>query len=253
MDQATHWNWLLTNLIAAFLLPPLSLLVLGAFGFRQLGRRPKLGRSLLGLSLLGFWLLSTPFVAGRLLATLQVPYAPITGEEAEAIVVLGGGLYRTAVEYGGGSTLNPRTLERVRYAAWLHRKTGKPILVTGGALETLEPEGRLMRAVLEREFGVPVAFVEDRSANTRENARFSAGLLRGAGIRRIYLVSHVWHLPRAIPEFRREGFAVVPAGTGYQSFDSLGLFDFVPSANALAQSYYAFHEWVGLIWYRIRN
>jgi uncharacterized SAM-binding protein YcdF (DUF218 family) len=253
MDQAINWNWLTTNLIAAFLLPPLSLLVLGAFGFRQLGRRPGLGRSLLALSLLGFWLLCTPFVARCLLTTLQIPYVPIQGDEAEAIVVLGGGLYRRGVEYGGGSVPNSRTLERVRYGAWLHRKTGKPILVTGGALLGAEPEGRLMRAVLEQEFGVPVAWTEERSANTRENARFSAELLRSAGIRRIYLVSHVWHLPRAIPEFEREGFVVVPAGTGYQSLDTVGPFDFVPSANALAQSYYAFHEWIGLIWYRIRN
>lgn len=253
MDQAINWNWLITNLVAAVLLPPLSLLVLGVAGFGQLGRRPKLGRSLLALSLLGLWLLSTPFVAGRLIATLQVPYVPIAGDEAEAIVVLGGGLYRTAMEYGGGSTLNSRTLERVRYAARLHRRIGKPILVTGGALENLDSEGKLMRAILEQEFGVPVAWMEDRSANTRENARFSAELLRNAGIRRIYLVSHVWHLPRAIPEFEREGFAVVPAGTGYQSFDTLRLFDFVPNASALASSYYAFHEWIGLIWYRIRN
>lgn len=253
MDQATNWSWLITNFVAAFLLPPLSLLVIGAAGFRQLGRRPRLGRRLLGLSLVGLWLLCTPFVAGRLLASLQVPYVPITGAEAEAIVVLGGGLYRTALEYGGGSGLNSRTLERVRYAAWLYRKNGRPILVTGGALEDMEPEGRLMSAVLEQEFGVPVAWVEDRSANTRENARFSADLLKNAGIRRIYLVSHVWHLPRAIPEFEALGFTVVPAGTGYPSSQTARLLDFIPNASALASSYYAFHEWIGLIWYRIRN
>jgi uncharacterized SAM-binding protein YcdF (DUF218 family) len=248
-----NWSWLTTNLIAIFLLPPLNLLWLGALGFRQLDRRPRLGRNLIGASLFGFWLLCTPFVAQRLLASLEVPYVPIAGDEAEAIVVLGGGIHSEAVEYGGGSTLHGRTLERVRYAAWLHRKTGKPLLVTGGAAEGREAEGPLMRAVLEQEFGVPVAWVEDRSANTRENARFSAVLLKNAGIRRIYLVSHVWHLSRAIPEFEREGFTVVPAGTGYQPTGAPRLFDFLPSAGALANSYYACHEWIGLMWYRIRN
>jgi uncharacterized SAM-binding protein YcdF (DUF218 family) len=248
-----EWNWLATNLVSAFLLPPLNLLLLGAVGFGQLARRPRLGRRLIGIAILGLWLLCTPFVAQRLLATLEVPYVPITGDEAEAIVVLGGGLNSEAAEYGGGSTLNWRTLERVRYGAWLHRRIGKPVLVTGGAPEGDLPEGRLMRAVLEREFGVPVAWVEDRSSNTRENARYSAGYLRSAGIRRIYLVSHVWHLPRAIREFEREGLTVVPAGTGYQPTGASRLFDFFPSARALATSYYAFHEWIGLIWYRIRD
>ncbi len=247
-----NWSWLATNFIAIWLLPPLNPLWLGAVGLWLLARRPRLGRSLIGIALLGLWLLCTPFVAQRLLATLEVPYAPITGDEAEAIVVLGGGLRYGAVEFDGGATLNARTLERVRYGAWLWRKTGKPLLVTGGAPDGEQAEGTSMRAALEREFGVPVAWVESRSANTRENARFSAELLKSAGIGRIYLVSHAWHLPRAIPEFEREGFTVIAAGTGYQPVCGLGFFDFFPSASALASSFYAFHEWIGLIWYRIR-
>lgn len=246
-----HWSWLVKNLVAAVLLPPLNLLLLGTVGHGLLRRRFRPGRTMIGVALLGLWLLCTPFVAQRLLATLEIPYAPVSGDEAGAIVILGGGLYPEAVEYGGGATLNSRTLERVRYGAWLHRKTGKPILVTGGAPGGDAPEGPLMRSALESEFGVPVAWTEDRSDNTRENARFSAELLNAAGVRRIYLVSHVWHLPRAIREFERAGLAVVPAGTGYQPRDEHRLFDFIPSASALASSYYACHEWIGLLWYKL--
>jgi uncharacterized SAM-binding protein YcdF (DUF218 family) len=253
MDHATHWNWLATNLVAAFFLPPLNLLLLGVVGVTQVVRRPRLGRGLVGISLIGLWLLCTPFVADRLLATMDVPYVPIRGDEADAIVVLGGGLYRDTIEFGGGGSINSRTLERVRYGAMLRRKTGKPILVAGGAPERFAAEGPLMRAVLEQEFQVPVAWVEDRSLNTRENARFSAVLLRAAGIRRIYLVSHAWHLSRAIPEFEREGLVVVPAGTRFQSGQINWPFDFIPSATALGQSYFACHEGLGLIWYRLRH
>jgi uncharacterized SAM-binding protein YcdF (DUF218 family) len=253
MDQAVNWSGFAINLVAALLLPPSSLLILGAVGLRQLGRRPGLGRSLLGLSLVGLWLLCTPFVSERLLASLEIPYVPIRGDEADAIVILGGGVHPGGLEYGTGSVLATRTIERVRYGAWLHRRTGKPILVTGGAPPGLASEGRLMRALLEEEFGIPVAFAEERASNTHENARFSAEWLGSAGIRRIYLVSHVWHLPRAIPEFEREGFAVVPAGIGYQTLKDLGPFDFIPSASSLTASYYALHEWVGRLWYRLRH
>lgn len=244
-----QWTWLFTNLISAFLLPPLNLLLLGVFGYRRLARHPRSGRMLVGLCLAGFWLLCTPWVANGLLGTLLPPCRPIRGDEAEAIVVLGGGTRADTPEYGG-DTVNARTLERLRYGAWLHRRTDKPLLVTGGVIGEIEAEGRMMREILEREFRVPVRWSEERSTNTRENARHSAEILRGAGIRRIYLVSHAWHLPRAIAEFEREGFEVIPAGTGYPSGEPASLFDFLPSAQALVASYFAFHEWVGIVWYR---
>ena len=53
-------------------------------------------------------------------------------KSAQAIVVLGGGLYFDTPEYGG-DTVGGSTLERLRYAATIARKTNLPVLVTGGA------------------------------------------------------------------------------------------------------------------------
>ena len=55
--------------------------------------------------------------------------------EAQAVVVLGGGLRRDALEYGG-DTLGTFTLERVRYGAHVAKRTGLPVLVTGGVVFT---------------------------------------------------------------------------------------------------------------------
>lgn len=246
-------SWLLTHFVAAFLLPPFSLLLAGAAGVLLLKRRRRLGKGLIVACLAGLWLLSTPIVAGRLLGSLVPEHVPVSGGEADAIVILGGGRIKDSLEYGG-DTLKHFTLERVRYGALLARRWDKPVLVTGGTPEgDGVAEGQLMRAALENEFRVPVRWVEDRSRNTRENARFSAQMLREAGIRRIYLVTHVWHLPRAIPEFEAEGFTVVPAGTGHKRPGDLEVFDFLPNAQALHASYLASHEWLGLAWYRLRN
>lgn len=247
------WNWFITNLFAALLLPPFNMIVIGAIGFWQLKMRPRLGLGLIAGGLLGPGLLSIPYVSSCLLATLQVPPLSTSDHDADIIVILGGGIRSSAPEYDGSATINARTLERLRYGASLYRKTGKPILVTGGAPEGYAAEGPIMRSILENEFGVPVRWVESRSLNTRENARFSARILRQAGIRRIYLVSHSWHLSRAVPEFEREGLEVVPAGTGYVSIDRLEPFDFVPSYWAITNSGLAIHEWIGLAWYRIRG
>jgi uncharacterized SAM-binding protein YcdF (DUF218 family) len=245
-------SWLITNFIAAFLLPPLSLLLIAGAGLWYLRRRPLLGKTLIAFSLALLWLLATPVVADRLLALLDPVSQPITGAEADAIVILSGGTYANSVEYGG-DTVNRFTLERIRYGAWLARRIGKPILVSGGAPMAGLAEGQLMRTVLESEFAVPVRWVEDRSLNTRENARFSAEILREAGIQRIFLVSHAWHLKRAVPEFEGEGLLVIPAGTDYFRHGTVLPMDWLPNAKALFNSYLAMHEGIGLIWYRIRN
>lgn len=247
-------GWLVTNLIAALLLPPLCLLILGGWGvwLMRSRRHQRLGRALIVLSGAALWLLSTPYLAGLMLDALKPPYGPIRGDEAEAIVILSAGGYRDNLEYGG-DTVGRLTLERVRYGAKLARKTGKPVLVTGGAPAGGVPEGQSMRKVLEREFGIPVRWVEVRSVNTRENALYSAELLKPAGVKRIFLVTHAWHLKRAIPEFQRAGLTVVPAGIGYTAAGAAGVMDFVPSARGLQDSHYALHEGIGLIWYRMRH
>ncbi len=247
-------GWLVTQLFAAFLLPPLNLILtcaLGAWWLRT-RRRQRLGRALIWLSVVGLWLLATPYLAEQLLDALKPPYRPIQAEAADAIVILGGGALRGNVEYGG-DTVSRLSLERLRYGAWLARATAKPVLVTGGAPEGGVAEGALMRAVLEREFGIPVRWVEDRAVNTLENARYSAEILRAAGVRRIFLVTHAWHLRRAIPEFERSGLTVIPAGVGYTANAHRNLLDFLPSVRGLTDSYFALHEGLGLIWYRMRN
>lgn len=246
-------TWLLTNLIAAFLLPPLSPLIVGLAGLVLLKRRRGLGRALIATSLVSIWLLSTPIVAALLLDALKPPPLTFTGKEADVIVILGGGRIPGSVEFGG-DTPGRFTLERVRYGAWLAKKLRKPILVTGGSPDGGIPEGEMMRASLEQEFAVKdVRWVEAASNNTRENARLSARLLKTAGIDRVYLVTHAWHLARATPEFEATGLRVIPAGTGYSLPERANPLDYVPNAKALHDSGLAVHEWIGLLWYRIRN
>lgn len=246
-------SWLLTNIFAAFLLPPLNLLLVGVAGLWLLRRGRKPGRSLIIISLAGLWLLSTPLISAVLLDSLKPTPVALTGKEADAIVILGGGSNRDSLEFGG-DTLNRFSIERVRYGARLAKSLHKPILVTGGAPEGGSlSEGEIMSAALRDEYGVATKWVEPYSRNTRENACNSADILHKAGIQRIYLVTHAWHLKRAIPEFEAAGFKVMPAGTGYFMESDYSPLDFLPNGKALDKSYLAMHEWIGLLWYHISN
>lgn len=167
---------------------------------------------------------------------------------AEAIVVLGGGRYLNAREYGG-DTAGPSTLERVRYAAKLFRETSKPILVTGGKPAGLGvlAEGDIMHAILEQEFKVPVQWVENQAQETKTNAEYSGKILLPLGIKRIYLVTHGAHMARAVAEFRNAGFEPVPMITGFVGPEPRNLFFWVPSFQGLAASRATLYEYLARI------
>jgi len=247
--------WLATNLIAAALLPPLLLVILLAAGLVLLRRRPRLARLLILLATVALYALSTPWVGGLLLKSLEIslPVRPAELKTADAIVVLGGGRRLDEAEYGG-DTLNSFSLERLRYAAFLHRASGLPILVTGGKPDdgTLA-EGRIMQQVLQSEYGISTAWVEDASLTTWDNARLSAPLLEQAGVRRIALITHAWHLRRAAPLFEAQGLIVVPAGIQFAGTRVDAIFDVLPTPNGLRDSSYALHEWLGILWYKLRS
>jgi uncharacterized SAM-binding protein YcdF (DUF218 family) len=244
--------WEITNATARLLLPPGGLIVLGLFGLALARLHTRAGLGIGLFALLCLYALATPAVSGGLLRTLEDPYIdPVRDRSAAAIVVLGGGSYSNAPEYGG-DTVSRDTLERVRYAALLHRRTGKPVMVSGGNPVGLHSsEGEQMRVAL-RELGVAAAWVEAKSNNTLESARLAQRTLKESRIDSVYLVTHAWHMPRAKMAFQHAGLRVVPAPTGYTTGGPLGVVDFVPNASALRDSYAFFHEVAGIAWYRLK-
>lgn len=215
--------------------------------------RPLSGWKPVLLALVVLYTLSTQYVADRLLGLIEpVPRDPAADKSGQIIVVLGGGTYHSAPEYGADTVKVP-VLARLRYAAHLHRALGKPVLASGGAPEGSSlAEAQLMRHVLMNDLGVSVVWVEEGSRNTFENAQKSAAVLKPAGIQTIYLVTHAWHMRRARVAFEHAGFTVIPAPTVYATRFKLTVLDFLPDARALTDSGLFFREVVGIGWYYLR-
>ncbi len=248
--------FILKKFFTALILPPTSLfllILLGLLMMRAKSRRWQDGGYLLAiLSVVSLLLLNTPMVSRALVAPLE-PYLPITAaqlRQVQAIVILGGGTYYGAPEYGG-DTVGGATLERIRYGAYLARQTRLPVLITGGAPYGGHPEAELMAEVLKTEFNVKVSWVEGASRDTAENAAFSAPLLRADGVKRIALLSHGLHLPRAIPLFEKEGFEVVPAPTGFSTKPPALLANLLP--GGLGRSSAALHEYLGMLFNALKE
>jgi uncharacterized SAM-binding protein YcdF (DUF218 family) len=248
----------LSAIATELLVPPVNFLFIAFAGMALARWRPVAGTRVTLAALLGLLLLALPAVSVLLLLALE------SGTEAKAespapgaIVILGGDAAPTGprLDQEGVGTL---TLERLRAGAALARASGLPVLLTGGVVsEAGPPVAQLMAQSLARDFGLTARWVEPASKDTWENAAFSAALLRRDGIGTVLLVTHAWHMRRALIAFRAAGLTVVPAPlpperAPYILQGRLAAEEFVPRVSAWQRSYFALHEWIGCAWYALR-
>ncbi|MDE2515320.1 MAG: YdcF family protein [Rhodospirillales bacterium] len=260
-------------LLEALALPPanLPLFILIGLGLRAAGRRGGQARGarrgrmagfgtwLAGLSFAGLIALGLPAVAGVLLASVergltrwQAPH----GAPPQAIVILGGDMARGLPAQPGGKAVlrpGPLSFERLADGAALARRTGLPVLISGGELKPAEtPISVVMGQALAKDFAIVPRWLETRSADTWQNAALSAPILRKAGIQSAYIVTSAWHMRRAMLAFRPTGLTVTAAPVLRDAWPGFDVWDFVPNTRAWQISYYALHEWVGCAYYALR-
>ncbi len=245
------------RLLEQMFLPPGGPILLGIAGaIIEVWHRPA-GTTLVATSLVLLYAASVPGAARVLMRSLQI-HGPLDVERtvksgAGAIVVLSADRRSHAPEYGG-QTVSAQTLERLRYAARVHRMSGLPILASGGGLGGEGPaEAAMARDLLHGEFGVGTVWLESESRNTRENAWFSSRILTGKAIRHVILVTHAYHMPRAMRAFERCGIQVSAAPTGFRqdAADWRWPLSWLPSPRAARWVSAALHEIVGARWYAV--
>jgi uncharacterized SAM-binding protein YcdF (DUF218 family) len=238
--------------LPSLLMPPTSFLWLILLGLIVLTRRRRLGAAFIVVGFAGIYVLALPAVCGALIAGLEATGpSPANIPRPGAIIVLGADGERTpdpkvVAEPG------PLSMQRLAGAAQKARATGLPVLITGGSVGPEQPPvADLMATAFRDIFGLSVHWEETLSRNTCENAKFSAAILRRDGIESAYLVTHSWHMPRALLSFADAGYSVVPAPLEAEVNGKNGIDDYLPHTSAWIRSFYALHEWVGLIAYRL--
>jgi uncharacterized SAM-binding protein YcdF (DUF218 family) len=248
-------------ILAALALPPAAPLLLMALGAVVRWRRRRLGTALVVLGFVALWLLSCNAVATWLSGTLlprQQALAPATvvatlrQHEVQAIVVLGGGVSPYAPEYDG-PLLTAYTASRVHYGAWLAHESGLPLAFAGGlgwanaGTPEHPTEAQAVSAMLMRQGSPPPRWLDARSRDTAENARNMAALLRAAGVQRIALVTHAFHMPRSVRAFEALGLQVLPAPIGFVRRQQRALLEWMPSTYGLEASHNVLREGLALL------
>jgi len=247
--------FLLRKVLTALAAPPTGplLVIVAGLALTLSERRRRAGLALAWAGALFLLALSTPIVADGLHGLLGKwpPVDLAQARSARAVVVLAGG-WREAPEQGGEAP-GAFSLERAQYAAQLARRLGLPLLVAGGSVFGGTPEAQLMREAIERDFRVPVRWTESASRDTHENALYSARILRGAGIARVVLVTHGFHMRRSLREFAAAGIAAIPAPVGARgAARPRPLAEWLPNMDALRASGIALHELAGDLVARLR-
>jgi uncharacterized SAM-binding protein YcdF (DUF218 family) len=252
-------------IVGALLLPPVPLLVLILLAWLQRGRRPVLAQLMLLLSMVGLWLSLCQVtgvwlerqltVAAELSPARLIDWRRTLAGHKPVVVVLGGGVQGLAPEYGEAH-LGSLSLQRLHYGLWLGKQLQSPVMVSGGAgpAQASGPfEADVANRIASRDYGRTLRWLEPGSRDTRENARRSLQVLREEGITEVFLVTHAWHMQRALRAFEQEaarvGFSakLVPAPMGLATENESAALRWMPSPDGYRRVHSALREMVGLL------
>lgn len=227
------------------------------------GRWPRLARWSGFLPIFGgavLYVFSIEPVSNAIIRSLEAPL-PVERQRKpdqvyDAVVVLGGLTDDRAALASGLPSYNGAS-ERMHAAFEILRENkAKTMILSGGTMYPESPsEAELLRRQLER-WGADLSpvIVEGESRNTKENALFSARILKEKGAKSVLVVTSAFHMKRALACFEAAGIAADGYPVDFRGYDparSSGTW--LPRSGALFDSTWALHEHVGRLVYALRK
>jgi uncharacterized SAM-binding protein YcdF (DUF218 family) len=252
----------LKKLVSFFLMPlPLCLALLACgllLGRSRQGKRLTVGATALLL------LFSNKFVSAHLLRPLEARYpsipevalgSPIPASlvGCQVVAVLGGG-NSDAPSLPATSQLSTSSLARIVEAVRLLNVLPEARLVVSGPGEPGRPSHASLLAAGAESLGVAASRITlIETAHDTEDESFAVARL--AGGRRTALVTSAWHMPRAAHLFRKAGVDFVPCPADFVARGDINArwTDYTWDSESLERSTLAVHEWLGLLWLRVRG
>lgn len=235
--------------ITAFLLPPGLFILITILITAYLYYYKSRGRHLMAVLLVVSYLLSTPAMGALFLHPLEFFYDQPKMLRGDVIIVLGGGVFSDIPDVDGMGQLSSSAASRILTAARIQKKTGLPIILSGGRVENdLPAEAETGKRVL-MSLGVPEdkILTEPNSRNTAENAKYSAVICRQEGYTHPILVTSAFHMLRSVLCFEREGLTVLAYPSDYWQSKEItpSILYFMPGSYENLRT--AIREYLGII------
>lgn len=242
----------------------LEILLVGLF-FLWFTRKQKTGKIIASIGVFIFLVMSYDGIPNVLIKQLESKYPPLclTGISDTAvsndissvkwIVVLGGG-HISDPKIPITSQISGATLVRLIEGIRLHKKIpGSKIILSEGKVFDVAAGSEAM-AEVAKAIGISQEdlILESESKDTADEARIIKPMI---GDDKFILVTSAVHMPRSVAMFERLGMYPIPAPTDYLVIESQGTSpgDFFPNPGGMRRIETALHEYVGLVWAKLRG
>ena len=240
------------KVIANLILPPgcliISLLIYIILYYKKNKTMPKL---IVTITIL-FYIISIPLTSNLLTHSLEYKYLPPNKLDGDVVVVLGSGATLSSPDLSGSGNLSGSAANRLLTAARINKKTGLPIIFTGGQVfKTSGNEAEIAkRQLLDLGLSENAVIMENKSLNTTENANFTKVLLTKYNYTKPILLTSAFHMYRAVINFNNAGIKnleIYPCDYSTNKKLSMDFNSFVPSSSSLSSSSLALHEYLGVL------
>lgn len=255
-------SYFLYKIAGAFLTPPGILIVLCfTAGLLSLFRTDEKRRRFRSPSLFFFsismilYVFSIPCIAKITLSPLEegFPFEVPEPEGKTVVLVLAGGIW-SMDDKDNQFAMSAETLQRFVAGVALSRKSGYPLLFSGGYPEkaSLEQINYMVRRTAEDVGFSGILLVEGASRTTWENLLFSSKIISTEGFEDVILVTSGFHLKRSLRAARHilQNVRIHPFPSGRLEGGGAGtIIDYLPSPSAMRNTSLALRELFGLFAY----
>lgn len=194
-------------------------------------------------------------VANYLSYTLEKDYfhSPVIKKPIDIIIVLAGG--KNDVSTINRSFVSEASAARLLHGVEVFKKYGAQYFVCAGKADGKIPESEIM-ANIAVSLGVPKEKIkiDIKSNNTWEHAIELKKMFVNKNIS-VGIVTSGYHMKRSEREFKKYFTTVVPLPASYLYSLPTGksILKYIPQTTAMNKTATALREFVGLLWYKIRE
>jgi uncharacterized SAM-binding protein YcdF (DUF218 family) len=260
--------FLFKKIVAPLFAPVTLILELFVIGLVLLWftKRQKTGKAIITCGALMLAILSYGSFSDLLLIPLERQYPPLMIENVDGGLSSSDSFHsvKWIVLLGGGHIADPRvpvtsqisngSLTRLVECVRIHRLiTGSKIILSGSAVYDSSSEASTFAKVAEiLNVNAGDIVLDDLSRDTEEQAQNIRSIV---GHDRFVLVTSAYHMPRSMAIFEKAGLNPIPAPTDHlvKGRQMKSPEDFYPSSIGLFKAEHAMHEYLGLLWLRMRN
>jgi uncharacterized SAM-binding protein YcdF (DUF218 family) len=246
----------ISRIVWAVARPSETLVILACVGSIAFFCSYKIARTFMVIGVGGMSLIAFLPIGTWLMRPLEDRFPPnhLAGP-VDGIIVLGGAIDLQLSRERGSPTLNSAAGRMIAAAHLARMYPNATVLFTGGNPNIDDhriTEADVAKSILLSMGISPARLVFERaSRNTHENAVFSRRIVPKAPSQRWLLVTSAADMPRAVGCFRAVNWPVIPYPADYHTLErahiGLGFF------KGLQQVDWATHEWIGLVYYRLRG